>query len=257
MPRDRLVRLALVALVAIAAPGVAQAGRAPARTAPTTTAAPASEPSAPAGEPAIAPSEPDAAEPPPTDPEPVATEPTTEPVASVDAAAVARLQDEAKSLRDALFKARARVSIVASKLFSTRIALQLRTNLERFYTASNLTIRIDGAPVYVQERGMPTTAEDLFEVYAAPGSHELAVSVDLVARRDPAHKIRIDQAISFAVADDTRVSSRLLLRETGNMWRFASKGRGHSDVRVSLRAKAKGPRRRGGSAKPAAKGGTP
>ncbi len=256
MSRVLFARPFLVGLLMIVVPCMSHAGGARGRTtAPApTTAAPPIDPDVTTTETPSAPGESVAPEP-TADPETPTAEPTTpEPV---DVTEIARLQDEAKSLRDAIFKARARVSLVASKLFTTRVALQLRSNLERFYTATNLTIRIDGAPVYVQERGMPTSADDLFEVYAAPGSHELAVSVDLVARRDPAHKLRIDHAVSFAVADDTRVSSRLVLRETGNMWRFASRGRGHSDVRVSLRAKAKGPRKRGGKGATARKGGAP
>jgi hypothetical protein len=132
-----------------------------------------------------------------------------------------------------------RVSLVASKLFTTRVALQLRSNVERFYEVSDLTLRVDGAPVYVQEKGLPKTDGDLFEVFAAPGSHELALSANLVARRDATYKIRIDYAIWFAVDANMRVSSKLQLREHGNMWRFASKRRGASDVRLRLRAVSK------------------
>jgi hypothetical protein len=199
------------------------------------------------------------AEAPPSEPiEPVEPEPTEEPVtpaepapAGPDAAAVTRLQAEARALRDELFKARARVSVVGSKLFTARIAMSFRSNLERFYTARDFTIRVDGAPVYVQESGLPQTAGDLFEVFAAPGSHELAVSVDLVARRDPAYKLEVEEVLTLVVPADARVSSRLLLRETGNMWRFAERRRGHTDLRVRLRASAKvpkGARKTGGAA---------
>ncbi|MBX7081839.1 MAG: hypothetical protein K1X88_21725 [Nannocystaceae bacterium] len=185
-------------------------------------------------------------EPPPDDPLPVdapppGDEPPPEPsaTATVDAAAVAALQQDARALRDALFKARGRVSLVASKLFTTRVALQLRSNVERFYEVTDLTLRVDGAPVYVQEKGLPKTDGDLFEVFAAPGSHELALSANLVARRDATYKIRIDYAVWFAVDANMRVSSKLQLREHGNMWRFASKRRGASDVRLRLRAVSK------------------
>jgi hypothetical protein len=180
----------------------------------------------------------------PAEPEP---EPATEeaPVARADAGEVAALQQDARALRDALFKARSRVSLVAAKLFTTRMTLRLRSNFDRFYTVSNLTLRVDGAPVYVQEKGMPSTDGDLFEVFAAPGSHELSVSADLVARRDATYKIRIDHTLVIAVDVDQRVTTRLLLRETGNMWRFAKGKRGHSDMHIGLRAKAKSTAKRG------------
>lgn len=197
-------------------------------TAPATRSSPAVEPATTPETPV-----PEVADPAPEVP---ADTPVT---AGPDAGAVSALQQEARALRDELFKARGRVSLVAAKLFTTRISLQLRSNLERFYTVSNLTLRIDGAPVYVQEQGMPSTDENLFEVFAAPGSHELSVSVDLVARRDATYKIRLDHSISIAVASNERVSTRLLLRETGNMWRFAERKRGRSDLRTRLRAQAK------------------
>jgi hypothetical protein len=225
---------------------------------PVVSAAPAAAPppARPTTEPAVSrvpASGPDASEPEPT----IGVEPETdtpaEPTGPADGgadggadtgptaspAATAALQQDARALRDELFKARARVSIVASRLFTTRIALQLRSNLERFYAVSNLTLRIDGAPVYVQASGLPQAAGDLFDVFAAPGSHELSFSAELVSRRDATYKLRLDHAITFAVEADTRVATRLQLHEHGNMWRFASRQRGQSDVRIRLRAQAK------------------
>jgi hypothetical protein len=221
-------------------PSTAPPTNGPGATTPTTpTTTPPTDPSAP---PTETPDEPPSEPTPPEEPTP----------SGPDEAAVAKLQEDARALRDELFKARARVSVVGSKLFTARIAMSFRSNLERFYTAKDFTIRVDGAPVYVQETGLPQTAGDLFEVFAAPGSHEIAISVDLVARRDPAYRLELEETLTLVVPEDARVSSRLLLRETGDMWRFATKGRGHTDLRVSLRAKAKLPK--GTRSKPAASG---
>jgi len=212
-------------------------------TKPATTTAPAPKPgtpTTPTTPPSTTPVEPEPVDPEPVDPEP-ADPGEAAPISNADPAAVAALQQEARELRDALFKARGRVSLVAAKLFTTRVTLRLRSNLERFYTVSNLTLRIDGAPVYVQDAGMPATDADLFEVYAAPGSHELSVSADLASRRDATYKIRFDHSVVITVDVDQRVSTKLLLRETGNMWRFAKSKRGRSDMRISLRAQAKSP----------------
>ncbi len=181
---------------------------------------------------------------PPADSDALPTPEIDAAVPGADPAEVAALQQDARVLRDALFKARGRVSLVAAKLFTTRITLRLRSNLDRFYTVTNLTVRVDGAPVYVQASGMPSTDDDLFEVFAAPGSHTLSVSADLVARRDATYKFRFDHTATITVDTDERVSTRLLLRETGNMWRFAETKRGHSDMRVRLSARAKSTARR-------------
>ncbi len=248
--RHRLAAIGLPLVFGLAAPLV---GALPGRAAPAAKVDPkappkpgavtpqSGTPTKPIGEPGPIETEPVEPEPTePVEPEPVPTEPAPEPSpTTIDAGAAAALQQDARTLRDDLFKARARVSIVASRLFTTRIALQLRSNLERFYTVSDLTLRIDGAPVYVQEKGLPSTAGDLFDVFASPGSHELSISADLVSRRDATYKLRIDHALTFAVDEHTRVSTRLQLQERGNMWRFAERRRGASDVRIRLRAQAK------------------
>jgi hypothetical protein len=231
---------------AAAAPPTKPTAPATTPTTPPTTPGPTAPRPGPEGREDDSPvEEPDGEAPPPTEPiEPVAPAPS-----GPDPAAVAKLQEDARALRDELFKARARVSVVGSKLFTARIAMSFRSNLERFYTARDFTIRVDGAPVYVQENGLPKTAGDLFEVFAAPGSHELAISVDLVARRDPSYKLEVQETLSLVVPEDARVSSRLVLREHGNMWRFAEKRRGRTDLRVRLQATAKLPK---GKRKPAA-----
>lgn len=244
---------------------------APKRSAPSEPSAPPATKSAPATT-TPAPSEPDAPEPEspepddpgpdapdPTAPDPDApeapadapTEPTDAPAAptGVDPAALERLDAESRALQDDLFKARARVAVVTSKLFRAKITLQLRSNLERFYEVSDLQIALDGAPVFLQEKGWPTAAGDLFEVYAAPGAHELTISARLVARRDATYKLRIDDTFTVFVPEDSTVSTRLLLRETGNMWRFTKRGRGRHVLTAILRARARPNERRGAKAK--------
>jgi hypothetical protein len=159
--------------------------------------------------------------------------------ATVDPAETRRIQDQAQTLRDRLFKARARVSILGSKLFQSKVTLQLRTNLERFYNVTDLTITVDGAPVFRRDSGLPPGHDELFELFAAPGAHELGVSADLVARRDATYKLRFDQTFTVVVPEDSTVSTRLVIRETGNMWRFAKRRRGRHALSFRLRARAK------------------
>jgi hypothetical protein len=145
-------------------------------------------------------------------------------------------------------------------LFQSKLTLQLRTNLERFYTVTELTITVDGAPVFRRDSGLPPGGDALFELFAAPGAHELGVSANLVARRDPTYKLRFDQTFTVVVPEDSTVSTRLVMRETGNMWRFAKWRRGRHALSFRLRARAKankrGGRRAGGSAGVSAGGGS-
>lgn len=218
-------------------------------TPPTDTEPPADDtPSADAGEPAEdAPTPQTPAETPAE--APAGPTPTAGPPAGIDRAALDALNAESRALQDELFKARARVAVVTSKLFRAKITLQLRSNLERFYDVSDLVISIDGAPVFSQEKGWPTAASELFEVYAAPGAHELGISAHLVARRDATYKLRIDDTFTVFVPEDSTVSTRLQLRETGNMWRFTKRGRGRHVLTAILRARAKPNERRRGRIK--------
>ena len=152
---------------------------------------------------------------------------------------VAALQQDLSELRDAIFKARARASIVASKLFHSKITLQVRSNVERFYEVTDFTVTVDGAPVVALERGMGPPRTPLFEVHAAPGAHELGITAHLVARRDPTYKITLHQTFGIVVPETSTVFTRLVIRETGNMWRFAKHQRGHYRLRVDLRVRAK------------------
>lgn len=168
-----------------------------------------------------------------------ATESTEPEPPDVDPARAAELEQRARSLQDRLFQARARVSVVASKLFNARLELELKSNLERFYTVGDFVLSVDGAPVFTRESGLPPTTGALFELFAAPGPHQIGVSVDLMARRDPSYKTRLHQTFTVMVPAERTVSTRLVLRETGNMWRFAKRGRGYYRTVVRLHARAK------------------
>ncbi len=171
------------------------------------------------------------------------------PDGGLDQRQVDTLRQEARSLRDDLFRARARVSQVTSKLFNSEVSVQLRSNLPRFYDVTDLTVTLDGAPVYIRETGVDQTGEPIVQLFAAPGSHEIGVSANLAARRDRTYTVRFDESFTFVVPEDSLVSARLRIRETGNMWRFAARKRGHYRFRTDLRTRAKAhKKRRAGSA---------
>lgn len=219
------------------AEGEAGDGEAPPADASSGDAAPGNAPApAPAATPA-----PSAAPP----PEPV--------VERVDQARVDELQSRARALQDELFKSRARVSVLAASLFQSRVQLELKGNLDRFYEASNFTLTLDGAPVFQAETGLGRPGAMLVDAYAAPGAHELEVSATLVARRDPTYRIRVRQSFTIVVPERSTVSSKLVLRESGNMWNFTRKRRGAYRVRMDLKTKAKSTDKGGGKAAPKAK----
>ncbi len=175
---------------------------------------------------------------PPEQAEPAAPTPSDAPL--VDPAEVARLQEEAKAVRGELFKARARVSAVTAKLFKSKVVLELRSNLERFYEVKDFTITIDGAPVYFKESGLAPVRGSIVEMFAAPGSHEMGISAHLTAKRQKLYQIRIDQTFTVVVPEDSQLRTRFMVHELGNMFgKFDKRKRGVYRMHVELRAKAK------------------
>jgi hypothetical protein len=158
----------------------------------------------------------------------------------VDPAEIARLQEEARSVRDELFKARARVSSVTSKLFRSKVVIELRSNVERFYEVEDFTITIDGAPVYFKEKGLAPVRGSIVEMYAAPGSHEMGVSARLTAKRNKMYQLTLAQTFTVVVPEDSALNTKFLVHELGNMFsKFEKRRRGAYRLHVELQAKAK------------------
>jgi hypothetical protein len=95
------------------------------------------------------------------------------------------LRQEYLSLRDELFKSRARANAVASQLYSTRIQVKLTYTTGRFYTPSKSSIRLDGANVYEDASGAIAGDDGVrFDGYIAPGRHLLTFRVEATGKDD-------------------------------------------------------------------------
>ena len=80
------------------------------------------------------------------------------------------LRQEYLSLRDELFKSRARANAVASQLYSTRIQIKLTYTTARYYNPTKSSIRLDGANVYENASGAIGGDDGVrFDGYIAPG----------------------------------------------------------------------------------------
>ena len=161
--------------------------------APATSAAPAAprkprKPAKPAPPPApVEPPAPDpVVAPPPTPaaPEP-AKPPEPEPAKPAEGADVDSLRQEYLSLRDELFKSRARANAVASQLYSTRVQIKLTYTTARYYTPARSSIRLDGASVY-EDAGGAIGGDDgiRFDGYIAPGRHLITFHVEATGKDD-------------------------------------------------------------------------
>jgi hypothetical protein len=95
------------------------------------------------------------------------------------------LRQEYLSLRDELFKSRARANTVASQLYSTRIQVKLTYTTARYYNPSKSSIRLDGASIYEDASGAIAGDDGVrFDGYVAPGRHTLTFRVEATGKDD-------------------------------------------------------------------------
>src|SRR3569833_4328811 len=110
---------------------------------------------------------------------PVETTTKTEPSKDEKEPDVDSLRQEYLSLRDELFKSRARANAVASQLYSTRITIRFTWASGRYYGVSKASVRLDGATVY-EDSGGGIAADDgvRFDGFVAPGRHLVTFHVE-------------------------------------------------------------------------------
>ena len=197
--------LALVPALAIAAPRKPPAKKPPVKKPPTTEPVPAATPSSDTGdaskdkapEPAP-PSATTSAQPPGGGGASGGTsgggtgggagddvKPTDAADKPADGQDVDALRQEYLSLRDELFKSRARANAVASQLYSTRVQIKLTYTTARYYNPAKASIRLDGANVYEDASGAIAGDDGVrFDGYVAPGRHLITFHVEATGKDD-------------------------------------------------------------------------
>jgi hypothetical protein len=149
------------------------------------------------------------------------------------------LRQEYLSLRDELFKSRARANAVASQLYSTRIQVKLTYTTGRFYNPAKASIRLDGANVYEDATGAIAGDDGVrFDGYIAPGRHLLTFRVEATGKDDDTFTSTTEsQVVIKAVAGkDLMVSARA--RDSGDIayeWKRSERGSYGLGIDVSVR----------------------
>ena len=95
------------------------------------------------------------------------------------------LRQEYLSLRDELFKSRARANAVSSQLYSTRVQIKLTYTTGRYYNPQKSSIRLDGATVYEDTGGAIANDDGVrFDGYVAPGRHLVTFRIEATGKDD-------------------------------------------------------------------------
>jgi hypothetical protein len=118
-------------------------------------------------------------------PPPPAAPTTTDNPSPKDEPDVDALRQEYLSLRDELFKSRARANAVASQLYSTRITIKFTWTSARYYGVNKASVRLDGATVFEDAGGAIANDDGVrFDGYVAPGRHLVTFHVDATGKDD-------------------------------------------------------------------------
>lgn len=265
----RLALLAVIALVPALASAAPRKKKRKAKPKPTTTkpaepdtepaptpdpepaAAPAATggPTIPAQHPATTPAAPAPQTPgapaAPASPEPKAKaaadakpETTSEPAPDVDA-----LRQEYLALRDELFRSRARVSTVASQLYSTRIQIKLTYTTGRYYNPQKATIRLDGASVYENATGAIASDDGVrFDGYVAPGRHLITFRVEATGKDDDTFTSATESQIVVKAVPGKDLVVAAKAKDSGDIayaWKRSERGSYGLGIDVAVKTQAR------------------
>ncbi len=149
------------------------------------------------------------------------------------------LRQEYLSLRDELFKSRARANAVASQLYSTRVQVKLTYTTGRYYNPAKSSIRLDGANVYEDTTGAIAGDDGIrFDGYIAPGRHLITFRVEATGKDDDSFTSTTEsQIVVKAVAGkDLIVAAKA--KDAGDIayeWKRTEKGSYGLGIDVSVK----------------------
>lgn len=169
------------------------------------------------------------------------------------------LRQEYLSLRDELFKSRARANAVASQLYSTRIQIKLTYTSGRYYNPVKASIRLDGASVYENATGAIAGDDGIrFDGYVAPGRHLVTFRVEAVGKDDDSFASVTESQITVKAVAGKDLVVAAKAKDGGDIaYEWTKKEKGSYglalDVAVKTAARAEGDAKGAGSAKGAKK----
>jgi len=150
------------------------------------------------------------------------------------------LRQEYLSLRDELFRSRARANAVASALYSTRIQIRFTWASGRYYGVSKAQVRLDGATVY-EDAGGAIAGDDgvRFDGYVAPGRHLVTFHVEAAGKDDDSFTSSTEsQVVVKAVANkDLVVAAKA--HDSGDIayaWKKSERGSYGLGIDVAVKA---------------------
>ena len=174
--------------------------------APETSETPPAEPTPPPAEPTPAPA------PPPPKAE---TPPPAPTIADKD---LDKLRIEYETLRDSLFRSRARAATVAGAMFSTKLTVGLRWKATRHYLVKHAQIRLDEAQVWDSgDKALGDDAIKAAEQSVAPGRHDLTIRLEIRAKDNDKLGYVSEHTFALDVPENKKTFVDLVADEDGDL----------------------------------------
>lgn len=153
------------------------------------------------------------------------------------------LRQEYLSLRDELFKSRARANSVASQLYSTRIQIKLTYTTARYYNPAKATIRLDGASVYENASGAIASDDGVrFDGYIAPGRHVVTFRVEATGKDDDSFTSATETAVVVKAVGGKDLVVAARAKDSGDIayeWKRKEAGSYGLGIDVAVRTTAR------------------
>lgn len=197
---------------------------------PPAATSPSEAPADAAAAPTATPAEASPATPAPTPPPPP---PPSEAPPSRGAVDLESLNREYDELRDELFRSRAKAHLLGDALFKTRIVARFKYEAQRAWPLKKVTLKIDDQPVFTADA--PSTADplQLYDGFAAPGRHTLALRVECGAVGEDRVGYATEGSFLVDVVDDKQTKIDFVVDESGDgPKKLAEKHEGSFDVRI-------------------------
>lgn len=217
----------------------------PPASAPAATPEPTSAPApaaAPEPAPAAAPSTPPPAAAPEPAPAPAPPPPPSSPPPSLSSSAkidLDGLNAEYNALRDELFRTRAKVELLGSALYKTKLAVTFVYKAQRAWPLKKVTLRLDDQPVAVVDSPNASDPVRLYDGFAAPGRHTLTVRVEAGAQGESRLGFATESALQFDIEDGKLAKVELTADESGDGPQpLARKKEGTFDVRLLAKVRS-------------------
>ncbi len=138
------------------------------------------------------------------------------------------LRQEYLSLRDELFKSRARANAVSSQLYSTRVTIKLAYTTGRYYNPTKVSIRLDGASVYDDASGAIAKDDGVrFTGFVAPGRHVLTFRIEAAGKDDDSFSSATEAQVTVKAVAGKDLVITGKARDTGDIayaWKREERG---------------------------------